>query len=47
MGGRPDLGVWQMTEHKWLTQRFAKHQDRLTALAYRLLGSRGDAEDAV
>ncbi len=36
-----------MTEHDWLTQRFAEHQSRLTALAYRMLGSRGDAEDAV
>jgi DNA-directed RNA polymerase specialized sigma24 family protein len=36
-----------MTEHDWLTQRFAEHQDRLTALAYRMLRSRGDAEDAV
>jgi hypothetical protein len=30
-----------------LTQRFAEHRDRLTALAYRILGSRGDAEDAM
>jgi RNA polymerase sigma factor (sigma-70 family) len=36
-----------MTEHDWLTQRFAEHQSRLTALAYRMLRSRGDAEDAV
>jgi RNA polymerase sigma factor (sigma-70 family) len=36
-----------MTEHDWLTQRFAEHQGRLTALAYRMLRSRGDAEDAV
>lgn len=36
-----------MTEHDWLTQRFAEHRVRLTALAYRMLGSRGDAEDAV
>jgi DNA-directed RNA polymerase specialized sigma24 family protein len=36
-----------MTEHDWLMQRFAEHQGRLTALAYQMLGSRGDAEDAV
>lgn len=36
-----------MTEHDWLTQRFAEHRGRLTALAYRMLGSRGDAEDAM
>ena len=36
-----------MTEHDWLTQRFAEHRDRLMALAYRMLGSRGDAEDAM
>jgi RNA polymerase sigma factor (sigma-70 family) len=36
-----------MTEHDWLTQRFAEHRGRLIALAYRMLGSRGDAEDAM
>jgi DNA-directed RNA polymerase specialized sigma24 family protein len=36
-----------MTEHDWLTQRFAEHRGRLTALAYRMLGSRADAEDAM
>lgn len=36
-----------MTEQDWLTQRFAEHRDRLQAVAYRMLGSRGDAEDAV
>jgi len=36
-----------MIEHNWLTQRFAEHRGRLTALAYRMLGSRGDAEDAM
>src|ERR1035438_2114546 len=36
-----------MTEHDWLTQRFAGDRGRLMALAYRMLGSRGDAEDAL
>jgi RNA polymerase sigma factor (sigma-70 family) len=36
-----------MTEHDWLTQRFAEDRGRLMTLAYRMLGSRGDAEDAV
>src|ERR1700727_3623518 len=36
-----------MTEHDWLTQRFAEDRGRLMALAYRMLGSRGDAEDAL
>src|ERR1700729_2059044 len=36
-----------MTEHDWLTQRFTEHRGRLMALAYRMLGSRGDAEDAM
>src|SRR6202042_252572 len=36
-----------MPEPDWLTQRFAEHRGLLMALAYRMLGSRGDAEDAV
>ena len=35
-----------MTERDWLMQRFAEDRGRLMALAYRMLGSRGDAEDA-
>ncbi len=36
-----------MVEQDWLSERFAEHQDRLRAMAYRMLGSPGEAEDAV
>jgi RNA polymerase sigma factor (sigma-70 family) len=36
-----------MTERDWLMQRFAEDRGRLMTLAYRMLGSRGDAEDAL
>jgi RNA polymerase sigma-70 factor (ECF subfamily) len=36
-----------MSEHDWLTRRYPEHRERLTTLAHRMLGSRGDAEDAV
>ncbi|MFG1956010.1 sigma-70 family RNA polymerase sigma factor [Nonomuraea sp. NPDC049028] len=36
-----------MTEQDWVSQRFAEHQDRLQAMAYRMLGSPSEAEDAV
>ncbi|MGP3932297.1 sigma-70 family RNA polymerase sigma factor [Nonomuraea sp. KM88] len=36
-----------MVDHDWLSERFAEHQDRLRAVAYRMLGSPGEAEDAV
>ncbi|MEO3785780.1 sigma-70 family RNA polymerase sigma factor [Actinocorallia sp. B10E7] len=36
-----------MVEHDWLSERFAEHQGRLRAVAYRMLGSLGEAEDAV
>ncbi|GAB2607383.1 hypothetical protein GCM10027168_45150 [Streptomyces capparidis] len=36
-----------MVEHDWLSERFAEHQDRLRAVAQRMLGSPGEAEDAV
>src|SRR5688572_9590620 len=36
-----------MIEQDWLSERFAEHQGRLHAVAYRMLGSPGEAEDAV
>ncbi|GGK96232.1 DNA-directed RNA polymerase sigma-70 factor [Sphaerisporangium melleum] len=36
-----------MAEHDWLSERFAEHHDRLHAMAYRMLGSPAEAEDAV
>lgn len=36
-----------MNEQDWLSERFAEHHDRLRAVAYRMLGSSGEAEDAV
>ena len=36
-----------MDQGNWLAPRFEQHRPRLTALAYRMLGSRGEADDAV
>ncbi|KAB2390449.1 sigma-70 family RNA polymerase sigma factor [Actinomadura montaniterrae] len=36
-----------MSEHDWVSARFAEHQRHLQAVAYRMLGSPGEAEDAV
>ncbi|WP_308466528.1 sigma-70 family RNA polymerase sigma factor [Rathayibacter soli] len=36
-----------MTEHDWLAEQFEQHRPRLTAVSYRILGSRVEAEDAV
>ncbi|GGV27481.1 DNA-directed RNA polymerase sigma-70 factor [Streptomyces longisporoflavus] len=36
-----------MVEQDWLSARFAEHKSRLHAVAYRMLGSPSDAEDAV
>jgi RNA polymerase sigma factor (sigma-70 family) len=36
-----------MREDDWLAERFEEHRSRLRAIAYRILGSRGDADDAV
>src|SRR5215204_672904 len=36
-----------MTERDWLTKRFEEQRDRLRAVAYRMLGSTSEADDAV
>jgi RNA polymerase sigma-70 factor (ECF subfamily) len=36
-----------MTENDWLANRFQENRSHLRALAYRILGSNGEAEDAV
>ncbi len=36
-----------MDENEWLAERFEEHRTRLRAVAYRMLGSTGEADDAV
>jgi RNA polymerase sigma factor (sigma-70 family) len=36
-----------MDEHDWLAERFEAHRSHLRAVAYRMLGSRSEADDAV
>jgi RNA polymerase sigma factor (sigma-70 family) len=36
-----------MDEHEWLAERFEEHRPRLRAVAYRMLGSLSEADDAV
>src|ERR671910_1609541 len=39
--------VTEMEEHEWLAQRFDAHRTHLRAVAYRMLGSISEADDAV
>jgi DNA-directed RNA polymerase specialized sigma24 family protein len=36
-----------MDERAWLTERFEEHRTRLRAVAYRMLGSLSEADDAI
>ena len=36
-----------MDEGEWLAERFEEHRPRLRAVAYRMLGSLAEADDAV
>jgi hypothetical protein len=36
-----------MNEHDWLAERFEKNRTHLRAVAYRMLGSLSEADDAV
>jgi DNA-directed RNA polymerase specialized sigma24 family protein len=36
-----------MDEQEWLAERFEEHRARLRAVAYRMLGSLSEADDAV
>lgn len=36
-----------MSAHDWLVERFEAHRPHLRAVAYRMLGSGGEADDAV
>src|SRR6266536_1080051 len=36
-----------MDDHEWLAERFEEHRTHLRAVAYRMLGSLSEADDAV
>ena len=36
-----------MDEHEWLAERFEVHRTHLRAVAYRMLGSLSEVDDAV
>jgi RNA polymerase sigma-70 factor (ECF subfamily) len=44
---RPDNRMWTMDEREFPAQQFEEHRTRLRAVAYRMLGSLSEADDAV
>src|SRR6516162_13075 len=40
-------GESEMTENDWLAEKFQENRAKLRAIAYRILGSNGEADDAV
>jgi len=40
-------GMWRMNDHNWLVEQFEAHRNHLQAVAYRMLGSLSEADDAV
>ena len=36
-----------MNDHNWLLEQFERHRNQLQAMAYRMLGSLSEADDAV
>jgi RNA polymerase sigma factor (sigma-70 family) len=43
----PDMGVDPVDEREWLAERFETHRTHLRSVAYRMLGSASEADDAV
>src|SRR5579863_7335228 len=39
--------MWAMNETEWLAERFEEHRTHLRAVAYRMLGSVAESDDAV
>src|SRR6516225_9884903 len=44
---KPAYGGTVMAEHDWLAERFEENRNHLRAIAYRMLGSLSEADDAV
>jgi RNA polymerase sigma factor (sigma-70 family) len=44
---QPDEDMWPMDDDDLLAARFEEHRAHLRAVAYRMLGSRAEADDAV
>jgi RNA polymerase sigma factor (sigma-70 family) len=40
-------GLWQMPEDSWLAEQFETHRGHLRSVAYRMLGSTSEVDDAV